>query len=93
MKIVDIKHIEVKENGEIVNELLIDSFLTSEFVSYLKKTGKVKSATDSYFVFEFQDFFILKGIEGSNKLTLMLKKERKSTLNLIKNLIHNYRSN
>lgn len=93
MKITDIKHINIGDNGVVINEILFSEVIKKDFIDYLGQNGHLQYHNPPVYKIKFNKDFILRGIEGTNTARIYFYDNISDNLMKIKNIIHNYKDN
>lgn len=93
MRIIDIKHINIGDNGVVINEILFNEVIKKNFIDYLSENGHLQYHNPPVYKIKFNEHFILRGIEGTNTARIYFSGNISDNLMKIKNIIHNYQDN
>lgn len=90
MKIIDIRHINLGDDGMVINEFVFDTVISKSFIDYLSENGETKFVNSPIYKITFSDEYVIRGVEGSNTARVYFSKNIKDNLNKVKLLIDSF---
>ena len=90
MKIIDIRHIDLGDDGMVINEFVFDTAISKSFINYLSQKSQAKFINSPIYKITFSDECIIRGVEGSNTARVYFNKNIKDNLSKVKLLIDEY---
>ena len=86
MKIKEIKHIEDCLDGSLIKEIYFHESIDYNFICFLGLNGKLKyysSFARPFFKIINNPYYELKGIEGSNSIRIIIKKDINDFIDIV----------